>query len=106
MIARTCGQPKARKLMAQLDKHSVKVYGAIYVRLVPGSTLRYTDRLWPRAFGRLAESTTNNREIKIPTTSQLYFGSTVVFCVRTLSAHPLLSRSLLLRCEACGPSNR
>lgn len=68
MIARKDGQPKARKLMTQLDKHSVRVCGAVDVRLVPGSALQHTDRLWSRAFGRWAKSTTI-REIKSPQAS-------------------------------------
>ena len=70
MIARKGTQPKARKLMAQLDnKHSVRIGGAIDVRLIPGSALPYTDRLSSRAFGGWTENIAC-RGIKI-TTSQL-----------------------------------
>ena len=65
MIARKGGQPKARKLMAQLNKHSVREGGAIDVRLVPGIALQHTDRLWSRASGRWTGSTTNRETIAV-----------------------------------------
>ena len=97
MIARKGDQPKARKLMAHLDKYSVRVGGAIDVRLVPGSAPQHTDRLSSRALGRWTESTTN-REIKITTSSQLRCS----FLQSLPLSVPSLSRSLLWRCDECG----
>ena len=97
MIARKGGQPEARKLMAQLDKHSVRVGGAIDVRLVLGSTLQHTDRLSSRAFRPF--DCEYHKQRNIITTSQLWGCS---FLQSLPLSVPSLSRSLLLRCNACG----